>query len=70
MSTYDNYPQRDLINRWRLVKKDPDAELSEPVNPIVFWVEKSTPEEIKPMVVKGIEAWNLHMKEQALKMLW
>ena len=36
MSTYDNYPQRDLINKWRLIKKDPSAELSEPVKPIVF----------------------------------
>ena len=26
LSTYDLYPQRDLINKWRLVKKDPDAE--------------------------------------------
>ena len=59
MSTYDNYPQRDLINKWRLIKKDPTAELSEPVEPIVFWVDKATPEEIKPMVVKGIEVWNL-----------
>ena len=67
LSTYDNYPQRDLINKWRLVKKDPEAELSEPVNPIVFWVEKSTPEEIKPMVVKGIEAWNLAFERAGFK---
>lgn len=67
MSTYDNYPQHDLINRWRLVKKDPDADLSEPVEPIVFWVEKSTPEEIKPMVVKGIEAWNYAFERAGFK---
>ena len=67
LSTYDNYPQRDLINKWRLIKKDPEAELSEPVNPIVFWVEKSTPEEIKPMVVKGIEAWNLAFERAGFK---
>ena len=46
------------MNRWRLVKKNPDAELSEPVKPIVFWVENSTPEEIRPAVVAGIEGWN------------
>ena len=67
LSTYDNYPQRDLINKWRLIKKDPEAELSEPVNPIVFWVEKSTPEEIKPMVVKGIEAWNFAFERAGFK---
>ncbi len=67
LSTYDNYPQHDLINKWRLVKKDPNAELSEPVNPIIFWVEKSTPEEIKPMVVKGIEAWNFAFEKAGFK---
>ena len=67
MSTYDNYPQRDLINKWRLIKKDPTAELSEPVEPIVFWVDKATPEEIKPMVVKGIEVWNLAYERAGFK---
>ena len=43
-----------LINKWRLIK-DPDAELSEPVEPIVYWVENTTPEEIIPAVVAGIE---------------
>ena len=32
-----------LMNRWRLIKKDPDAELSEPEEPLVYWVENSTP---------------------------
>ena len=67
LSTYDLYPQRDLINKWRLVKKDPTAELSEPVEPIVFWVEKSTPEEIKPFVVKGIEGWNSAFEKAGFK---
>ena len=67
MSTYDNYPQRDLINKWRLIKKDPSAELSEPVKPIVFWVDKATPEEIKPMIVKGIEAWNIAYERAGFK---
>jgi hypothetical protein len=30
-------PYKDKINRWNLVKKDPTAALSEPVEPIVFW---------------------------------
>lgn len=67
MSTYDNYPQRDLINKWRLIKKDPSAELSEPIEPIVFWVDKATPEEIKPMIVKGIEAWNIAYERAGFK---
>ena len=67
LSTYDTYPARDLMNRWRLVKKNPDAELSEPVEPIVFWVENSTPEEIRPFVVKGIEGWNSAFEEAGFK---
>ena len=67
MSTYDNYPQRDLINKWRLIKKDPSAKLSEPIEPIVFWVDKATPEEIKPMIVKGIEAWNIAYERAGFK---
>ena len=54
LSTYDYFKGKDLINRWRLIKKDPSAELSEPINPIVFWVENSTPEEIKPFVLSLI----------------
>ena len=67
LNTYDTYPARDVINKWRLEKKDPSLELSEPINPIVFWVEKSTPEEIKPMVVKGIEAWNFAFERAGFK---
>jgi hypothetical protein len=55
------------MNRWRLVKKNPDAELSEPVEPIVFWVENSTPQEIRPFVVKGIEGWNAAFEKAGFK---
>ena len=36
-------PQRRYITRWRLEKKDPNAELSEPVKPIVYYVDPATP---------------------------
>ena len=67
LSTYDYFKGKDLINRWRLIKKDPSAELSEPVNPIVFWVENSTPEEIKPFVVEAIELWNIAFEKAGFK---
>ena len=67
LSTYDYFKGKDLINRWRLVKKDPSAELSEPVSPIVFWVENSTPEEIKPFVVEAIELWNIAFEKAGFK---
>jgi len=58
LSSYNYFPALDLINKWRLIKKNPNAEISEPINPIIYWVENSTPEEIRPFVIEGIEAWN------------
>ncbi len=46
------------INRWRLEKEDPDAELSEPVEPIVFFIDRSVPEQYRKYVRQGIENWN------------
>jgi Met-zincin/Domain of unknown function (DUF5117)/Domain of unknown function (DUF5118) len=47
-----------LIARWRLEKKEPEAALSEPVKPIVWYIDKATPTELVPYVKKGVEAWN------------
>ncbi len=45
------------IIRWRLEKKDPDAKISEPVKPIVFYVSREVPEKWKSYVKAGIEDW-------------
>ena len=45
------------INRWRLEKKDPTAALSEPVKPIVYYIDRTVPEKYRPYVKQGIEAW-------------
>ena len=45
------------IERWRLQKKDPSAEVSEPVEPITYWIENSTPKEYRDAVRAGIEMW-------------
>lgn len=50
---------RDLVHRWHLVKKEPEARLSDPVEPITWWIENTTPEELRPTIKKGVEAWNL-----------
>lgn len=44
-------------NRWNLKKKDPNAAVSDPVEPIVFWIENTTPTEYRPAVKAGIEFW-------------
>lgn len=51
-------PYRDLINRWRLVKKDPSAAISEPVEPITWWIENTTPVEFRDVIARAVLAWN------------
>lgn len=51
-------PWKDVIHRWNLVKKDPDAPLSEPVKPITWWIEKTTPKEFRPIIRDAVLAWN------------
>ena len=46
------------INRWRLEKADPKAEISPPKKPIVFWIEKTVPFRYRQPIREGIEAWN------------
>lgn len=51
-------PYRDLIHRWHLVKENPEAELSEPVEPIVWWIENTTPHEFRETIKEATLAWN------------
>ncbi len=46
------------MNRWRLEKKDPGGQLSEPRQPIVFWVDRNVPVEYRDTVKAGILEWN------------
>ena len=52
-------PYHDLIHRWDLKKKDPSAAISEPVEPITWWIENTTPVELRASIRKGVESWNL-----------
>ena len=47
-----------FIDRWALKKKNPEARISEPVQPIVFWIENTVPVEYRDAVAEGIEFWN------------
>ena len=71
---YEDYSNLDTetpyvryINRWNLQKKDPSAALSEPVEPIVYWVENTTPVEYRDAVAKGIEFWNMAFEKIGFK---
>ena len=48
---------RELITRFRLEKKDPDATLSAPVEPIVFYISREVPERWRDYIKQGIEDW-------------
>ncbi len=49
--------KRQYIGRWRLTKKDPAAAVSEPVAPIVYYIDPTTPTQWVPWIKKGIEDW-------------
>ncbi|MFL2538843.1 MAG: zinc-dependent metalloprotease [Candidatus Rariloculaceae bacterium] len=51
-------PFRDLVERWHLVKKNPSLPTSEPISPIVWWIENTTPIEFRDSIQEGILAWN------------
>ena len=49
---------RHAIQRWRLEKKEPAEALSEPRQPIVYWIDKNVPEKYRQSVTEGVLAWN------------
>ena len=67
LTSHSHAPYRDLIIRWDLQKQDPDAELSEPVEPIVWWIENTTPGGIRESITEGALAWNLAFEKAGFK---
>ncbi len=51
------------VNRWRLEKKTPGAALSEPVQPITYYVDRTVPVEWRPAVRAGVLEWNRAFEE-------
>ena len=58
---------RDLINRWKLIKKDPSLEISEPVKPITWWIENSTPLEWRETIKEAVLQWNPAFEKAGFK---
>jgi len=58
---------KDMITRWNLVKKDPGAALSEPVEPIVWWIENTTPVEYRETIKQAGEKWNEAFEKAGFK---
>ncbi len=56
--------ERHLATRWRLDKKDPHAERSQPVQPIVYYLDRGIPEPERAAIREAALWWN-HAFEEA-----
>src|ERR1043165_635873 len=50
--------EKRWISRHRLEKKDPNAAVSDPVQPIVYYVDPGAPEPIRSALIEGVSWWN------------
>jgi hypothetical protein len=67
MTTTKAVAYRDLIHRWNLEKKDSSAAISEPIEPIVWWIENTTPLEFRATIKEAGEKWNLAFEKAGFK---
>jgi hypothetical protein len=58
MTSTSATPYKDIIQRWHLEKKEPGTALSEPVEPITWWLENTTPHEYRETIKSAVLAWN------------
>ena len=49
---------KHYIDHHRLQKKDPAAAMSEPVKPIVYYVDRGAPEPVRSALIEGASWWN------------
>ncbi|WP_425659108.1 zinc-dependent metalloprotease [Tenacibaculum ascidiaceicola] len=67
MTSTEAVNYRDFIHRWKLVKKNPELAISEPVKPITWWIENSTPKEFIETIKEGVLAWNEAFEKAGFK---
>jgi hypothetical protein len=51
-------PRRRFVNRWRIEKKDPAAEVSDAARPVTFWIDRNVPLAYRDTVRAAILEWN------------
>src|SRR5947209_6328622 len=49
---------KHYISRHRLQKKDPSAAISDPVEPIVYYLDRGAPEPVRSALIEGASWWN------------
>jgi hypothetical protein len=55
------------IKRWNLEKKEPEAKISEPKKPIIFWLENTVPLEYRKPLQEGALWWNKAFEKLGFK---
>ena len=50
--------EKRWISRYRLEKQDPSAAVSDPVKPIIYYVDNGVPEPIRSALIDGAAWWN------------
>ncbi|WP_025742244.1 zinc-dependent metalloprotease [Aquimarina pacifica] len=60
-------PYKDLIHRWNLIKKEPNLSVSEPKEPIVWWIENTTPLEFRETIKEAVLEWNKAFEQAGFK---
>ena len=58
---------RDVINRWNLQKKNPQAAVSEPVKPITWWIENTTPMKWRSTIKDAVLSWNSSFEKAGIR---
>ena len=58
LTSKSSAPYRDFIHRWHLKKQNPEAATSDPVEPITWWIENTTPVEIRDTIRDAVLGWN------------
>lgn len=63
--------EQKYITRWRLEPLNEEAymngQLTEPVKPITFYIDPTTPEHLRPYIKKGILDWNRAFEKAGFK---
>ena len=58
---------QQFIRRHRMVKKDPTKQLSEPIEPVVYYVDSGAPEPIRSALIEGASWWKTAFTAAGLK---
>ena len=60
-------PKTHYLRRWKLEKKNPNEEISEPKQAIVFWLDKNIPEQYRSTVTEAVLEWNKAFEKAGFK---